>query len=59
MQLLFNQLYRQALNDNYSIWFGTVLLAYWGLVMLVASLITGLIFVPSFVKSLHGSIPTL
>ena len=57
VQLLFNQLYRQALNDNYSIWFGTVLLAYWGLVMLVASLNYWSHFLfPRFVKSLHGSI---
>ena len=56
VQLLFNQLYRQALNDNYSIWFGTVLLAYWGLVMLVASLNYWSHFLfPRFVKSLHGS----
>ena len=56
VQLLFNQLYRQALNDNYSIWFGTVLLAYWGLVMLVASLNYWSHFLfPRFVKSLQIS----
>lgn len=57
VQLLYNQLYRKTLNDNYSVWFGTVLLAYWGLVMLVASFNYWSHFLfPGFVKILHGSI---
>ncbi|KAL6449452.1 CFL1 Probable ferric reductase transmembrane component [Candida maltosa Xu316] len=48
-------LYQAGLNDNYSIWFGTALLSYWLVVMLIGSLNYWSHFLfPSFVKSLHG-----
>ncbi|RCK56687.1 putative ferric reductase transmembrane component [Candida viswanathii] len=50
-------LYNAVLTDNYSIWYGTALLAYWGLVMLVGTLNYWSHFLlPSFVKTLHGPV---
>lgn len=52
-----DQLYRSALNENYSVWYGTALIAYWGVVMLIGSLNYWSHFLfPSFVKAMHGPI---